>query len=211
MNWDTRKHYYPPIILINSHLCGLFGLLSSWKTLFLWLTPFSLVLSAALVFIYQPNFNRRFYLLAISLFLLGFFAEVSGVATGLVFGNYSYGKTLGFMWLNVPLVMGLNWLILIYCMGSFLNRFPYHNLIKSFIGAGVLMTLDLFIEQVAIRYDFWHWQHNIIPIQNFVAWFVLSFVFLMLYYTFLGNTRNRLAAVFLGTQFLFFGGIVLFH
>jgi len=38
-----------------------------------------------------------------------------------------------------------------------------------------MTALDYLIEPVAVQYDFWYWQHAIIPLQNFVAWFYISF------------------------------------
>src|SRR5689334_23098853 len=38
-------------------------------------------------------------------------AEVIGVATGAIFGAYSYGEVLGFKLLEVPLIIGLNWVV----------------------------------------------------------------------------------------------------
>jgi putative membrane protein len=37
------------------------------------------------------------------------------------------------------------------------------------------------MEPVASRYDFWHWTANVIPLQNFRDWFILSCVLQMLF------------------------------
>ena len=211
MNWATRKYYYPPIILVNIHLAGLIGLFSSWKTFFLWLTPMSIVLSCFLVFTSHKSFTPRFFILSIALFLLGFFVEVAGVMTGTIFGSYHYGETLGFSVVDVPLVMGLNWLILIYCTGSMLNHFKLNTIVKSISGATILVLLDLLIEQVAIRNDFWHWKNREIPLQNFIAWWIISFVFLYGFFLVLKNNTNRLSLLYLMIQFGFFGSLVIFH
>lgn len=211
MNWAKRKYYYPPIILINIHLTGLIGLFSSWKTVFLWLTPMSIVLSCFLVFTSHKSFTPRFFILSIALFLLGFLVEVAGVMTGTIFGSYHYGQTLGISFMNVPLVMGLNWLVLIYCTGSMLNNFKLNSIVKSICGATILVLLDLLIEQVAIRNDFWHWENREIPLQNYIAWWVISFVFLNGFFLMLKNSTNRLSLLYLIVQFVFFGTLVFFH
>ena len=211
MNWDKRRHYYPPIILINIHLAGIIGLTSDLKPLFLWMTPLSLILSAGLLFFIHKSFSLRFTIFAFSIFLLGFFVEVLGVKTGLVFGNYFYGDTLGYMMFDVPLIMGLNWLVLTYSTGCFLNRFELNLITKCSLGATILVLLDLLIEQIAIRNDFWHWSGGVIPIQNYLAWWIISFVFLLLLFFTLGKVTNRLSFLFLAVQFLFFGGLLLFQ
>jgi putative membrane protein len=37
-----------------------------------------------------------------------------------------------------------------------------------------MVLLDLMIEPVAIRLDFWHWQGGSIPIQNYIMWFLVA-------------------------------------
>jgi putative membrane protein len=38
----------------------------------------------------------------------GFFIEAIGVNTGLIFGNYVYKTTLGWKFLETPLIIGVN-------------------------------------------------------------------------------------------------------
>jgi putative membrane protein len=42
----------------------------------------------------------------------GFFIEAIGVNTGLIFGNYVYKTTLGWKFLETPLIIGVNWILL---------------------------------------------------------------------------------------------------
>ena len=37
-----------------------------------------------------------------------------------------------------------------------------------------MVLLDLMIEPVAIRLDFWHWQAEVIPLQNYLMWFLVA-------------------------------------
>ena len=37
-----------------------------------------------------------------------------------------------------------------------------------------MVLLDLMIEPVAIRLDFWHWQGGAIPTQNYIMWFLVA-------------------------------------
>jgi putative membrane protein len=37
-----------------------------------------------------------------------------------------------------------------------------------------MVLLDFMIEPVAIRLDFWHWQSGIIPLQNYLMWFLVA-------------------------------------
>ena len=51
------------------------------------------------------------------LFLLVLPLNITGANTGLIFGNYTYGNILGMKVLGVPLIIGLNWFIVMYCAG----------------------------------------------------------------------------------------------
>jgi putative membrane protein len=43
------------------------------------------------------------------------------------------------------------------------------------------MTLfDFFMEKAAVKLNYWTWESGTIPIQNYIAWFVLGFVFSIL-------------------------------
>ena len=191
-------------ILINSHICGIIGLISPYKELFLILTPINLIISTILLFIYQKDFSRQFLVFAALIFLLGYLVELIGVKTGQVFGEYEYGETLGLKIFSIPIIMGLNWLNLIYCVGIVMNKYKINNYLKSCIGAAILTCIDFFLEPVAIKNDFWIWNSTTVPIQNYVAWFVFSFIFLLIFQFLKFNKTNKLAMPFIVIQFLFF-------
>jgi putative membrane protein len=71
------------------------------------------------------------------------------------------------------------------------------------------MTLyDFFMEPVAMKYDFWDWKDGIIPIQNYVAWFLIALVFHLILNAIAKPIRNRMAASLFYIQFGFF--LILF-
>lgn len=191
-------------VLINAHLCGLIGMISPYKEWFLLLTPFNLILSTLILYYHHSDFNKQFLLFSVLIFLAGFFLEVVGVKTGSVFGEYYYGSTLGFKLFDVPLVMGLNWLMLIYSAGIIFNKLKISFVFKALLGAAALVGLDILIEPMAIHYDFWIWAAPTIPIQNFVAWFIAAFVFLCLFYKLQFIKTNKLALTLCLVQFSFF-------
>lgn len=67
-----------------------------------------------------------------------------------------------------------------------------------------MMGIDFLIEPVAINYDFWKWEENSIPPQNYIAWFLISFVMLLMSEKILTKRTNKLAIVLFITQLLFF-------
>ena len=127
----------------------------------------------------------QFFVLIATVFVAGFLVEVLGTKKGFIFGNYFYGNTLGFNIWDVPLVMGINWIIVlfgaIYWANYILKNLIFNAFWRKFLVillSSLLMTgLDFFIEPIAISLDFWHWEDNIIPLRNYLGWLAISILF----------------------------------
>lgn len=198
-------------LLGATYLAGIFGLLLPATTaLFQALTPFNLLLSAAILLSFHRDWNTPFILFCLGSFFTGYFAEVAGVATGLIFGSYSYGPTLGWQFLKVPLIIGLNWLMLVYSTGTICAHFQLPVFLKAMLASGLMVLLDIFIEPVAIAFDFWQWENGIIPWQNYGAWFMLSFCLHLLFYLLPFRKGNPAAKYLYLFQLVFFIILCLF-
>ena len=193
-------------LLLLFHLVGIGGLyLETSRSLFLSLTPFNLVLTTVVFIWANENYSRKFLLLSGLIFLIGFGVEVAGVHTGWLFGAYNYGSPLGAKLFDVPLTIGLNWLVLAFAARSIIATRVKNGLALA-VGSATLMTLlDFIIEPVAIKLDFWHWVENNIPLQNYLMWWITSFVIQLLLNAFSAKIQPRLGAVVFGVQTLFFG------
>ena len=117
-NEQSKRLFISTVVLVVFHLVGIIGINSASKDLFLQLTSLNLLLSCALVFINHTHYNKSFIWFCITLFLLGYVTEVIGVKSGIIFGEYIYGNTLGIKLLDVPLIIGINWLMLVYSVGT---------------------------------------------------------------------------------------------
>ena len=208
----TRYRKTTFTILSLMYIVGFIGLrIPLTQEYFKVLSPFNLWASLILLLLFHQDFQPKFILFAIITFLVGFFIEVIGVHTGVIFGEYQYGQTLGIKLFEVPIVIGANWLILVYCSGVIVEHF-FQNLkssisgkiILSIIAACLMVGLDLLIEPVAIRLDFWQWSFNKIPVQNYLGWLAVSLVlqFYFINSKFLKN--NLLAPLLFCLQLLFF-------
>ena len=67
----------------------------------------------------------------IAIACLGFFIEVIGVKTGFIFGSYYYGAAMGIKILAVPLLIGLNWSILVYSTSLVVQYMKVANINRS--------------------------------------------------------------------------------
>lgn len=199
------------ILMVLFHLVGLYGFLNpKLEPLFIALVPFHLLLMLGLLIFSTNDFSKNIKLFASIIYLLGFFIEVVGVNTGLIFGDYSYGNALGLKLFSTPLLIGVNWLILVYCTGVLLHSFSIKSsLLFSLIGALILVAIDFLIEPVAIRFNYWTWSAGEIPMQNYVGWYIFSFLLFFVFKALDFNKNNKAAIVLLLAQIGFFLGLNL--
>jgi putative membrane protein len=202
---------YSLVVLIIFHFVGFCGLLSPYCNLFMLLTPFNLILSAFLLWRHHTTALKPLVFFFGFTFSLGFFVEYLGANFGFLFGSYSYGNTLGIKLLHVPIVIGLNWMLIIYSVATILDRFSIPIAPKIIIGSCLAVFMDWLIEPIAIRYDFWSWQQGAIPLQNYLGWLITASIMLSAYYLLKVESKNRLALPLYIVQASFFGLLQLAH
>lgn len=200
------KKHLPITIIAIFHLVGFIGFLIS-PAYFRSLTPVNLLLSAVLVIVMSNQPKGLFYLVLLLTALAGYFIEVLGVRTGWIFGHYYYGSALGYKLLSTPLLIGVNWALLIYATNQLVQ---FENKYANTILAALLMVgLDFFIEQSASRFDFWYWRGARIPLQNYIAWFLISIGINWFAGKELSKKPNPTAKAFYIIQVLFFVALYL--
>lgn len=110
-----RKENISIFIIWLVTISGLIGIWLGYRDWFLPKTIFNLLLGAALLLWNFPIKNgRKSLVIWTSIYLIGIGAEIIGVNTGLLFGNYSYGNNLGPKIVGVPPIIGINWIVLIF-------------------------------------------------------------------------------------------------
>jgi len=157
-------------IILIFHAVGLIGLILPFTTqLFLRIVPFHLLLMLAVITLNHKPIDTRFILFFFLIFISGFTAEWIGIHTHRLFGQYNYGNTLGLKLFGVPLTIGCNWFMLIYSIGVLMQCSRLKSFIlRAFVGALLLVLLDMLIEPVAVRFDYWHWANSVIPLKNYM-------------------------------------------
>ncbi len=154
------------------------------RSFFLFFTPFTLLFGALHLLWFEKNRTSKLWLTLLGIWFAGFLVEWAGVATGLVFGAYVYGDVLGYKLMGVPLIIGINWTILIYAAAQFSHRLAISSWLRPFVGATAVTLSDVAIEPVAVFFDFWTWDHGpfdalfVAPWQNYGAWWLFSFLVL---------------------------------
>jgi putative membrane protein len=194
-------------IIILFHLIGLIGLsILFTRSIFIALVPYHLLLMLVIIMLSHQNIDGRLFIFFLCLFILGYSVEWLGVNKHLLFGQYQYGKTLGLKISGVPLIIGVNWFLLTYSTGMLMQHSRLKSMLLRIIaGALLLVLLDMLIEPVAVRLDYWHWINDVIPLKNYYCWFFVSAFMLLIFEQFRFKKQSIVAPIWLLTEFIFFG------
>ncbi len=201
------------LFFVIFYMVGLVGIIApQTQSLFINLIPGAILLSTFALIFYHNSSNSKLKILFvfITIALISFFVEVIGVRTHQIFGNYYYGNGLGFQLLNTPLLIGINWIFLVYTTSSMVQALRVSRTLKILIPSVMMLIYDLVLEQVAPLLDMWHWENSSVPLQNYLAWFVLSLVLHSIIQVFKISIHNKLAAFIFYCQFFFFLSLMIF-
>ena len=170
----------------------------------------------------QKEKNKYYFLFLLACFSIGIIVEMIGVYTRIFFGDYTYGNVLGPKVQEVPLMIGVNWFIIIYCSGISIHTFlmmainrisadtgknPMVLKALSVIidGATLAVFFDWLMEPVAVKLGYWTWNGDgSIPFFNYVCWFLVSILLLTLFHFAKFNKQNKFAVNLLLIQLMFF-------
>ena len=220
--WIQVKTWIATAIALLFHIAGAIGIVWYNRGLFLSATALNLFLMFLLLIWTQGKPAGSFLRFLLICFVLGMLVEVVGTRTGWLFGEYRYGKVLGPRFMQVPLVIGLNWFVIGFCMGALVDKCVaifstffrtvvpgwVEWLLKSIkIVAGALgfLIFDRVMEKPAVAMGYWEWLNNSGPaLLNSVSWMGMGLVLMALYERSDFRKGNQFAVHLIVIQFLFF-------
>jgi bisanhydrobacterioruberin hydratase len=207
-----RQKLYVKIFFVIFYFVGFLGIRTQYTHyVFIFLIPFTLLMSFIVILLFYQHMTKKFIIVLLTICIASYFIEVIGVNTGMIFGSYAYGHGLGIKILNTPLMIGINWVFLVCCSASIVDKLPVHYIFKIVFASILMLLYDIILEQIAPNIDMWHWKDNIVPLQNYVAWFVIAFFFQWLV-KFAGvKIQNQIAAAIFVCQALFFISLIFFN
>lgn len=205
MRFVTMREKWLIGTLVLFYTVGAMGmLLPEHAAFFQTLSPFNLLLTFSILLLARKKKTTNWYLFLAIGTIAGFTVEWIGVHTGYLFGNYQYGTNLGWKLDGIPVIIGFNWLLMIVGSASVAARI-FNNRWYEIISAALLMTLfDVVMEPVAIQSDFWQWENNVIPIYNYVCWFLIGGVLQFIYYQLKLRESNKVNDALLLIMTVFF-------
>ncbi len=198
---------YAKAFLIIFYLVGLIGFsMSITFPLFEKLVPLNILISAVLLFSFQKSVDAKTILVFVLIFAIGIFVEILGTNTGILFGEYKYGQSLGVKVFETPLLIGLNWLILCYCFYASFPKFR-NKWYFVFLASLLMVGFDFVLEPVAMKIDMWNWAGGVVPLKNYLDWYLVSVVIFFLMWWIKPKIENGLASTLIIIQILFFVGL----
>ena len=214
------KYQVATAIAVLFHVIGFIGVVFFKNSFIIRATPVNLLLMFLLLIWTQQEKNYFFWLFVLLAVAVGIGVEMIGVNTKLLFGEYSYGNVLGFKVKNVPLIIGVNWFIIIYCCGVSVHTLLVKAIDKvsaetatppmalkalSVIvdGATLAVFFDWLIEPVAVKLGYWKWADDV-PFYNYLCWFIVAAILLVAFHFLKFNKQNKFAVHLLMIQVMFF-------
>jgi len=196
-------------LVILFYVVGVIGIAAS-QTLFITLFPFALVLSFLTMMLYDSSSSSSQALTCFSLiFLVSLALEIIGVNTHQIFGSYSYGEALGLKLLHTPLLIGLNWVMLVYSSASLAQKLVKDNWSQVIVASVFMVVYDFILEQVAPFLHMWSWDQGVVPLKNYLDWFIIALLFQTILKRMRIKTNNPVASAIFVAQFIFFVAILL--
>lgn len=201
---NKQQINYLRFFLFFFYLIGAGGMLvPQTQSLFKSLTPYALMMSTLALLIFHQSYSFKAIGVFVVIVLAGFTVEVVGVNTGLIFGNYTYGPTLGFQWMNTPLLIGINWLLLTYSSGAIAGQLKMNRYLQAILATGLMLGYDFLLEPVAMKTGMWSWNSPGIPLQNYIAWGVIALLFQLFIIQTKITLKNKIAVAIYGSQIMY--------
>jgi putative membrane protein len=191
--------------LIIYYTVGLAGFLIPFsRPFFEALIPLSVIINLFLVLLFHKPFDRNHIVVFSVVALFTFAVEAIGTNTGLLFGNYLYGKSLGITLFNTPLLIGANWLVLAYGATSIVRTAPSLKKWVPFSAAVLMVVFDFIMEPVAMKTGMWVWSYGEVPLLNYAMWFFVAVLVVGVFELFSIKTVRPVAARLFWAQAVFF-------
>lgn len=166
--------------------------------------------------IYPQRERLKLALWSVGVIVGSFGIEWLGVRTGMIFGSYAYGQTLYPSVDGVPISIVCAWFVMLIASMAVAQAIAPKSVARSSFKLACLVALlmigfDLLLEPAAVKLNYWTWIDEHIPLQNYLAWFGLSFIFVTigLQVRLFRRPLSRIIFHFYFAQLLYFGLVCL--
>ncbi len=208
------------VIIFSVGVLGHVFLLDLMKTL----TPITLfIVNSLILFVFIQNQNeltkkKSIFILSV-IFVVTLIIEIIGEKTGAIFGRYAYGDVLSYNIIeifNVPLIIGFNWVMVILSATALSSKIIHNDILQIPVSGLIAVAFDYVLEPVAIRLGYWYWLDEFgftireIPLENYLAWFLISSLFAFIIKRFNLNLKGNFLLYYFFSQLFFFQFLNIF-
>lgn len=181
------------------HLVGITGLHSEqYRAIFesvVWINMLLSFVVVAAMYRSWPGVHMIYISIALA---VGMTSEIIGVQRGWLFGDYFYEGIEGPCILGVPLVIGLNWVLLSICTGTLVAALFHHAWARVLFATLLMVGIDVLLERFAIAHRLWVWERGgVPPLMNYATWAAVALVLQCLYVALWRDQGNKVAVVYL--------------
>ena len=203
--------FYALIAIWAFQIFGAIGILFWDREWFINMTPFTLLMYFLILY-YKNWGDRKKIIFLLLTFSFGILSEIIGVNTGLIFGSYKYGQTLGFQIMNVPMVMGIIWVNTTLICGTIASQVKVQMPLRILIAISLMLLLDAFIEPIAPRIDMWRFDHEngSAPLSNYITWAAIALPLQSYFIFYKLKFDIALSSSLYVSQLLFFAALYIF-
>ncbi len=167
------------IFLWVIHVAALIGIAMGHEDFFFPKSPFTMLYLLLLLVIWFPIKKLATLLLFFICFATGMTVEWIGVHTSWLFGTYEYLENFGIKLDGVPLLIGVNWGILVFITHKIAGDMHNNKFVQAAIGAGLMVFMDFFLEQICARAGFWEFTQGA-GFYNYACWFAIGYLLQLL-------------------------------
>ena len=170
---------------------------------FVILTPLAILVALGmLIMCHKRPTDWRFFTAMGIVFVLSYVVELLKVHVFFFDGIFIFGDSFGPILLNIPMLIGICWIALLYICAAIADRLQTNTVMKILAASGLVVLFDVVLELVANKMDFWYWMKDI-PFGNYVMWFIVALIMFTIMKIFKVNIENKLAVPMYVTLIVF--------
>lgn len=160
---------------------------------FIMLTPLAVVVALAMLIMgHESPTNWRFFVAMGIVFVFSYVVEFLKVHAFFLGDVFLFGNSFGPMLFNIPLMIGLGWIALLYMCAAIAEQLQTNTIMKVLAASGLVVFFDIVLELVAHRLDLWYWMWEI-PLWNYVMWFASALLMFTIMKLFKVKIDNKIA------------------
>lgn len=193
-----------PGVFVRFYAVGVvLWLLPPTRGLFVAITSPTLLLTLAAALIFHRRWSGAAIIWFAFIVVSAFALEWIGVHDPRLFGAYAYGPGLAPLIDGTPLIIGFNWLWLVYATHDLAARAMRTPLLRIAAGSLLMIAYDAVLEWAAPAMRMWQFDGGYAPLRNFVVWLAASLIYHAGFELLRIRSDNRPARVLFGLQALF--------